>query len=114
MDGVVKDVCPKVEDGGNNYFCSQHRSLPGYFKNSTSKAPCKLWRALSLKEDDGEVVLMCNDHHDVGEILRLPSKSFLTCTEDNIPLQDLENCDDEEILDSEITTQTKWVPFDHK
>ena len=57
---------------------------------------------------------MCNDH-DVGEILRLPSKSFIMCTEDDIPLQDLENCD-EEPLDSEIditTMQTKWVPFDH-
>ena len=103
MEGVVKDICPQVEDGDNNYFCSQKNSLPGHFE-STSKAPCKLWKALSRKEDD-EVVLICNDH-DVGEILRLPSKSFITCgTEDKIPLQDLENCN-EGPLDSEIDITT--------
>ena len=103
MEGVVKDICPQVEDGDNNYFCSQKNSLPGHFE-STSKAPCKLWKALSCKEDD-EVVLICNDH-DVGEILRLPSKSFITCgTEDKIPLQDLENCN-EGPLDSEIDITT--------
>ena len=103
MEGVVKDICPQVEDGDNNYFCSQKNSLPGHFE-STSKAPCKLWKVLSRKEDD-EVVLICNDH-DVGEILRLPSKSFITCgTEDKIPLQDLENCN-EGPLDSEIDITT--------
>ena len=103
MEGVVKDICPQVEDGDNNYFCSQKNSLPGHFE-STSKAPCKLWKALSRKEDD-EVVLICNDH-DVGEILRLPSKSFIMCgTEDKIPLQDLENCN-EGPLDSEIDITT--------
>ena len=66
-------------DTGSNYSCnSEGGLLPGYI-SGLSKAPCKLWKAISLSEDKDieDIVFVCMDHND-GEILRLP-KSNITC-----------------------------------